>query len=204
MNAMASGTPLAAGEAPAWASVHAEDYVNFRRRLPANQQPDLVSLFHPGVLSTAATQREYLILLHQLLSSSSSSGGGGRAYHESNAVPPPPRGLLATAGCLASHTQPGGDFQPLPLPAAVHRVPVLFTEFDPYDLRNLEGFIHRNVLPHVAGPKPAVLARGDNPFTSLCTRQVPCSVNEVTQNNGQWLLFGNISIDACAAGGVSY
>ena len=92
MNAMASGTPLAAGEAPAWASVHAEDYVNFRRRLPANQQPDLVSLFHPGVLSTAATQREYLLLLHQLLSSSSSSGGGGRAYHESNAVPPPPRG----------------------------------------------------------------------------------------------------------------
>ena len=86
------------------------------------------------------------------------------------------------------------------LPAAVDRVPVLFTEFDPYDLRNLEGFLHQRVLPSVAGPKAAVLARGDNPFTSLCTRQVPCSVNEVTQNNGQWLLFGSISAPAAAGG----
>ena len=69
--------------------------------------------------------------------------------------------------------------------------PVLMTEFDHGDLANLERFLSTNVLPFLnAGQQqPQVVARGENPFRSLSTRQVSCAVNEVTQNNGTWLLM---------------
>mmetsp|Transcript_41751 Transcript_41751/g.111299 ORF Transcript_41751/g.111299 Transcript_41751/m.111299 type:complete len:109 (+) Transcript_41751:1-327(+) len=68
-------------------------------------------------------------------------------------------------------------------------IPVLFTEFDDGDLGNLTNFLRSNVIPYTPRPHCEELVRGRNPFRSLSTRQVMCSVNEVAFNNGTWLVL---------------
>lgn len=152
------------GDAPAWASIHKADYLSFRRSLPPQKQPDLICLFNPGVMENFQCQWEFLSLLHQLLSS-----GPGQ---------PPP--FIAIGG------QRSTAYEPLPLEPG-SSVPVLFTEFNEHDLGRLEMFLSE-VIPHTPQPHPEVLVRGENPFRSLCTRQVAASVNDVAFNNGSWLV----------------